>query len=109
MGRYKKYQETCEVKKEMKGKALILLVLTLVLASVLMTTVIVNARPLYCTIELVKVSLGPEHPEWGPNTWSGIISGEIEGNIYFYKTGGKLVGQANHFSEVWLITDARAR
>ena len=89
----------------MKGKAPILLVLALALTSVLMTVVIVNAKPLVCTMDLVKLPLGPPHPEWGPNTWSGTISGIIEGNIYFYKTGGKLVGQANHFSEVWLITD----
>jgi hypothetical protein len=89
----------------MKGRASTLLALALALTSVLMTAAIVNARPLYCTMELVKTPLGPPHPEWGPNTWSGTISGEIEGYIHFYKTGGKLVGQANHFSEVWLIMD----
>jgi hypothetical protein len=71
-----------------------------------MTAVIVNAKHFQCTMELIKVSLGPPHPEWGHNTWSGTVSGDIEGNIYFYKTAGKLVGQANHFVEVWLITDA---
>lgn len=25
--------------------------------------------------------------------------------MYFYKTGSKVVGQAKHFWEVWLITD----
>lgn len=88
----------------MKGKAPILLVLALALTSVLMTTVIVNAKPIICTMDLVKLGSGPEHPYW-PNTWSGTISGEIEGYIHFYKTGGKLVGQANHFVEVWLIMD----
>ena len=79
--------------------------LALALTSVLMTAVIVNAKPLMCTMDLIKVHTGPPHPEWGPNTWSGTISGDIEGNIYFYKTEGKLVGQANHYWEVWLITD----
>jgi len=89
----------------MKGRRLILLALALALTSILATSATTNARPLVCTMDLIKISLGPPHPEWGPNTWSGTISGIIEGNIYFYKTGGKLVGQANHFEEVWLITD----
>ncbi len=89
----------------MKSKGSSLLVLALALTSVLMAAVIVSAKPIVCTMDLVKVPLGPPHPEWGPNTWSGTVSGYIEGNIYFYKTGGKRVGQANHFSEVWLITD----
>jgi hypothetical protein len=88
-----------------KVKSSNLLVLALALTSVLTTIAIVNAKPLRSAMDLIKLPLGPPHPEWGPNTWSGTISGEIEGNIYFYKTGGKLVGQANHFSEVWLITD----
>jgi hypothetical protein len=89
----------------MKGKASTLLVLALVLTSVFMTAVIVKAKPLSCTMDLIKLPLGPPHPEWGPNTWSGTISGDIDGNIYFYKTAGKIVGQARHFWEVWLITD----
>jgi len=89
----------------MKGKPSNLLVLALVLTSVLMTAVIVHAKPLESTMDLVKVPLGPSHPEWGHNTWSGTVSGDIDGNIYFYKTDGKHMGQAKHFAEVWLITD----
>ena len=95
------------MKKRMNGRISTFLVLGLVLTMVLMTVVNVNARPVYSTMDLIKVPLGPPHPEWGPNTWSGTVSGDIDGNIYFYKTGGKLVGQANHFEEVWLITDSQ--
>ena len=91
------------MKIRMNGRKSILLML--VLASSLITVVTINASPIMSGIALVKVPLGPPHPEWGPNTWSGTVIGAIEGNIYFYKTGGKLVGQANHFEEVWLITD----
>ncbi len=94
------------MKKRMNGRKSAFLVLGLVLTMVFMTVVIVNARPIYSTMDLIKLPLGPPHPEWGPNTWSGTVSGAIEGNIYFYKTAGKLVGEANHFEEVWLITDS---
>lgn len=89
----------------MKYRKSSILVLGLVLTIGLMA-VAVNAGHIYCTMDLIKLPLGPPHPEWGPNTWSGTISGDIDGNIYFYKTGGKRVGQASHFEEVWLITDS---
>ena len=90
----------------MKRKVSIHLVLALVLASVFTTAIMVNAKPVYMTMDLVKLPLGPPHPEWGPNTWSGTVSGDIVGFIYYYKTGGKRVWQANHFTEVWLVLDS---
>ncbi len=36
---------------------------------------------------------------------SGTNSGDINGKMYFYNTGRKVVGNAKHFWEVWLITD----
>jgi hypothetical protein len=96
-----------EVKKEMNRKVSNLLLLGLALTSVLVTAVMVKAEPLYGEMELFKPPSGPSHPEWGPLSWSGTISGDINGNIYFYKTGSKVVGQAKHFWEVWLITDAQ--
>jgi hypothetical protein len=90
----------------MKRKRYTNLMLALALTSVLMTAVVVNAKPLQCTMDLIKDSSGPPPPAGGHNTWTGTVSGDIEGNIYFYKTDAKLVGQAKHFWEVWLITDA---
>lgn len=90
----------------MKSRKNTLLVLATVLTTGLISVGIVYAGQVCSTMDLTKVSLGPPHPEWGHNTWSGTVSGDIEGNIYFYKTGGKLVGEANHFEEVWLITDS---
>lgn len=75
------------------------------LTSVLMTVIAVNAKPLYGEMALFKPPIGPSHPEWGPLSWSGTISGDINGKIYFYKTGSKVVGNVKHFWEVWLITD----
>ena len=89
----------------MKPRVSNLLLLGLTLMSVLMTAVIVKAKPLYGDMELFKPPSGPSHPEWGPLSWSGTISGDIDGNMYFYKTGSKVVGQAKHFWEVWLITN----
>ena len=82
-----------------------LLMLTLALTSVLMTAVIVNAKPLYGEIELYFMAPGPVHPEYGPPLWSGTITGDIDGEIFFYATGWKDVGQVHFFEEVWLITD----
>ncbi len=89
----------------MKRKVTDLLILGLTLTSVLTTAVMVKAKPQYGDLTLYKPPSGPSHPEWGPLSWSGTINGDINGNMYFYKTGSKVVGQAKHFWEVWLITD----
>ena len=89
----------------MKRKGYTLLIVAFALTSVLMTVTAVNAKPLYGEMALYKPPVGPPHPEWGPLSWSGTISGDINGNIYFYKTGSKVVGNVKHFWEVWLITD----
>ena len=90
----------------MKCKASTLLMLALTLTSVLMTAVIVNAKPLYGEMALDFMAPGPVHPELGiPPVWSGTITGDINGKMFFYNTGAKDVGQAHHFWEVWLITD----
>jgi len=89
----------------MKRKGYNLMMVACALTSVLMTVFTVNAEPLYAEIALFKPPVGPSHPEWGPLSWSGTISGDIDGNIYFYKTGSKVVGNVKHFWEVWLITD----
>ena len=78
--------------------------LTLALTSVLMTAVIVNAKPLYGEIELYFLAGGPDIG-YGPPLWSGTISGDINGLMFFYATGYKDVGQVHFFEEVWLITD----
>ena len=83
-----------------------LLMLTFAITSVLITVVIVNAKPLYGDMTLNFQAPGPVHPDLliSP-VWSGTISGDIEGKMYFYNTGGKDVGQAHFFEETWLITD----
>jgi hypothetical protein len=82
----------------MKCKKSKLLMLALALTSVLMTAVIVNAKPLYGVMALDFT--GPANP-----VWTGTISGDIGGKMYFYNTGGRDVGQAHFFEETWLITD----
>lgn len=83
----------------MKHKASNILVLTLIL-SVLVTVVVVNGKPLYGEMELYF------QPATAPSpVWSGTISGDINGCMYFYNTGDVVVGQADHFWEIWLITD----
>ena len=90
----------------MKSKKNKLMMLTLVTASVLMTFVIVNAKPLYGYMALDRG--GPEHPTLGAPGWNGPITGDITGHMYFFNTGSKDVGQAHFFTEVWLITDGGA-
>jgi hypothetical protein len=80
-----------------------LLMLTLALTSVLMTAVIVNAKPLCGEIYLEPG--GPEHPDYGFPVWSGPITGDIDGEMFFFATGYKDVGQVHFFEEIWLITD----
>ena len=89
----------------MKHKGYTLLMAACALTSVLMTVIAVNAEPLYGEMALSKPPIGPSHPEWGPLSWNGTISGDINGKIYFYNTGRKIVGNVKHFWEVWLITD----
>lgn len=89
----------------MRCKASKLLMLALALALVLVPAVLVNAKPLYGEMALFFMAPGPVHPDYGAPVWSGTISGDINGNMYFYNTGSKDVGQAHHFWEVWLITD----
>jgi hypothetical protein len=75
-----------------------LLMLTLALTSVLMTAVIVNAKPLYG--EAALYFTGPANP-----VWSGTISGDINGLMFFYATEAKDVGQVHYFWEEWEILD----
>ena len=83
----------------MRRKSSNLLVLTFLL-SVLMTVVIVNAKPLYGEMELYF------QPATAPSpVWKGTISGDINGCMLFYNTGDVVVGQADHFWEIWVITD----
>ncbi len=82
---------------------LILFALSLTL---ICTTVLVNARPMYGEMMLYFMAPGPTHPDYGPPVWSGTITGDINGNMYFYNWGmEKDVGQAHFFWETWLITD----
>ena len=87
----------------MKRKVSNLLMLTLALTSVLMTAITVNAKPSYGAMALDRG--GPVHPEYGSPGWSGPITGDINGYMYFFNTGKKDAGQAHHFWEIWLITD----
>ena len=82
-----------------------LVITTLILSIALTSLAVAYAKPLYGTMALYKPPIGPEHPEWGPLSWSGTITGDINGNMYFYKTAGLEVGETKHFWEVWLITD----
>jgi hypothetical protein len=89
-----------ESEKRMQCKASTLLMLGLALTSVLVTAVIVNAKPLYGEMELYF------QPDTAPSpVWSGTISGDINGCMHFYNTGDVVVGQADHFWEIWVITD----
>jgi hypothetical protein len=51
----------------------------------------------------------PSRPDddLGRNTWSGEITGDITGDMHFYKTDGKNVGNVRHYWEIWLITDSQ--
>jgi len=55
-------------------------------------------KPLRGTMELFFT--GPANP-----VWTGTISGDINGDMYFHNTGSKDVGQAHHFWEIWEIWD----
>ena len=81
------------------------LILALAVTSAFMTVAIVNAKPLYGEMALLFFAPGPVHPEFGPPVWSGTITGDINGYMYFYGTGAKDVGNTHQFWEVWLITD----
>ena len=43
---------------------------------------------------------GPANP-----VWTGTISGDINGEMYFHATRSKDVGQVHHFWEIWEIWD----
>ena len=81
-----------------------LVITTIILSTLLMTIAVAYAKPLYGTMALYKPPIGPPHPA-GPLSWSGAITGDINGNMYFYKTAGLEIGNTKHFWEVWLITD----
>jgi hypothetical protein len=81
-----------------------LVITTLILSTLLMTIAVAYAKPLYGSMALYKPPIGPTHPA-GPLSWSGTITGDINGNMYFYKTAGLEIGNTKHFWEVWLITD----
>ena len=82
--------------------------LTLALVSVLMTIIVAQAKPLYGEMELYIPPIGnpPAAPEGSWLTWGGTISGDINGNMFFYKTDGRWPSEMNsHFWEIWIITD----
>ena len=83
----------------MKGKESSLLLLALALTSVLMTAIIVNAKPLCGEMAL------DFYGHIAPPVWRGTISGDINGFMVFFNTGVKDVGQAHHFWEIWEIYD----
>ena len=78
--------------------------LMLALASTLALVLVTPAQakmPLRGNMELYF--LGGTYPD---PVWGGTISGDINGDMYFYNTGGKDVGQAHFFWEEWEICDS---
>jgi hypothetical protein len=95
------------MKKEMKCKKTTLLMLTLAFTLVLMTAVMATAKP--STGNMALIPGGPEHTTYGIPGWSGPITGDINGYIYFfYLPESKAVGQAYFFWEIFLITNGDA-
>lgn len=88
----------------MKCKRYTLLLTAITLISVI-SVVEVNAKNLKSEMELFKPSTGPPIPESIHLTWGGTVSGDINGNIYFYKVGAKVFGNNKHFWEIWVVTD----
>ena len=85
-------------------KSIILLATALTLTIFLVAAV--QAKPLRGEMALNLMAPGPEHPVYGAPVWSGTITGDINGDMYFYNWGiVKDVGQAHFFWETWLITD----
>ena len=83
-----------------------LLLLALAFTMALVPAVLVKAKPLTGAMALYNPASGPPSPvPGGVICWSGTISGDINGNMYFYNTWSKDVGWAHFFEEVWLITD----
>ncbi|UCE95556.1 MAG: hypothetical protein JSV51_07480 [Candidatus Bathyarchaeota archaeon] len=81
----------------------LIILLTLALTLSLVAAVPTNAKkPLRGSMELYFMAEGPDIG-YGPPIWSGTISGDINGEMYFYNTGSKDAGQARHFWEVWYI------
>lgn len=76
------------------------LIVLLVLAFTLVLVPAVSAQPMKpLRGEMELFFTGPANP-----LWTGTISGDINGDMYFYATGSKDVGQVHHFWEVWNIT-----
>jgi len=77
------------------------LTVLLVLAFALVLVPAVSAQPMKpLRGEMELFFTGPANP-----LWTGTISGDINGDMYFYATGSKDVGQVHHFWEVWNITN----
>ena len=89
----------------MRKRTSTLVVTTLLLSLALTSLAVAYAKPLYGTMALYKPATGPPPPAGGTLSWSGTITGDINGNMYFYKTAGLQIGNTKHFWEVWLITD----
>jgi len=90
----------------MKGKPSRILFVTITLLSILLTIGIVHAKPQYGEMKLYDpLPTDPLHPEYGILVWSGTITGDINGKMYFYNSGGRDVGQVSFFEETWLIND----
>ena len=74
----------------MKCKRYILLLAAITLVSAIFV-VEVNAKSLKSEMKLYKPSTGPPIPESIHQTWGGTVTGDINGNIYFYKLGAKVL------------------
>ncbi|UCB60625.1 MAG: hypothetical protein JSW72_00745 [Candidatus Bathyarchaeota archaeon] len=85
-----------------------LIVLLALALTLLFAAVPVQAKePLKGSMELYFMVGGPDIG-YGPPIWSGTISGDINGEMYFYnvgtgKQGNQAPGKTIHFGEVWYI------
>lgn len=83
--------------------------------SMLLTIVIAQAKPQYGDMLLYIPPIGspPPAPQGTRLTWGGTISGDINGEMYFYKFldehergQSDEYAAASHFEEIWVITDS---